>query len=357
MKLISKMIMPLLLISVVACTRTSDLILDEFNRGDISKLSPVDSVKLDEYGILMPLFIAKHQDKFIIKKHDNRNFIDIIDTNSERSIRIAKKGRASNEYIMIGSIQYANGNLHVYDISLQKYNTYNIDSTLLSGKEFLKVNQYRFNQTSLGYVEKPFIICNYNDKFITVGLWEDDYWYRLMNKDGYLAGGVERVAFEGLESMAEIEKANLHLSSCISIRPSGDKVVCALHNAPAISVSEIKEDKLVETKRVVYNSPQVVTSNQKGMPLLQYSGSNITSFCKLYTTDRFIYALYSGKRMDSTTPSYQCAHLLIYNWELEPIMRYELNHSINSFCVEGDTLYGVSSYPESRLYVYQLGNI
>lgn len=60
--------MPLLLISVVACTRTSDLILDEFNRGDISKLSPVDSVKLDEYGILMPLFIAKHQDKFIIKK-------------------------------------------------------------------------------------------------------------------------------------------------------------------------------------------------------------------------------------------------------------------------------------------------
>lgn len=60
--------------------------------------------------------------------------------------------------------------------------------------------------------------------------------------------------------------------------------------------------------------------------------------------------------MDSTTPSYQCAHLLIYNWELEPIMRYELNHSINSFCVEGDTLYGVSSYPESRLYVYQLSN-
>lgn len=349
MTVIGRTIMPLLLIAATACTKVQETVLCDFNGVDISYISPVDSVRLDEYGIFMPEFIVKHKDKFVIKKFDKDNLIDILDKNTGEVIKIAKKGRALNEYISIGSLQYDNGNLHVYDVSLQKYNTYNIDSTLMNGNDFLKINQYQFKETLLGYMEKPFKIYRNNNRFITVGLWEDDSWYRLMGIDGQFYGGVERVAFEGLESMTEIEKATLHLSSCISIKPSGDKVVCALCNAPAISVSDILDSELVETKRIVYDSPKVNRVNQKGRPLLQYDGSNSKSFCS-------IYALYSGRKMGSTVPSYECNHFLIYDWELKPIKRYEFKNSINSFYIEDDTLYGVSSYPESRLYIYRLNN-
>lgn len=354
MTLIRRIIMPLLLITAAACTQEQEIVLADFRDVDVSYISPVDSVNLEGYGIFMPEYIIKHQDKYVIKKFDKENLIDVLDKNTGEILKIAKKGRALNEYISIGSLQYVNGYLYVYDVSLQKYNTYSIDSLLINGGEPLKVNQYQYKETPLGYMEKPFKIYRNNNNFITIGLWENDSWYRLMTKDGRFSAGVERVTFEGLESMTEIEKATLHLSSCISIKPSGDKVVCALCNAPAISVSNILKDKLVEKKRIVYDSPKVDQVNQKGMPLLQYDGSNLKSFCNIYASDSLIYALYSGRRMDSKVPSYQCNHLLIYDWELKPIKRYELNNSINSFCIEGDTLYGVSSYPEGRLYVYRL---
>lgn len=356
MTLQHRTIMSLLLVAVAACSKGGDPVLEEFSGRNIHYISPIDSVKLDEYGIFMPEFVVKHRDKFIIKKHDNVNFIDILDLTKGEIIKIAKKGRAFNEYINIGSIQYDKGNLRVYDLSLQKYNIYNLDSTILNGDESLMTHQYQFKQTPLGYIEKPFKIYHNYDKYIAVGLWENDCWYRLMNKDGLLLGGVEKIVFDELETMADIEIATLHLSSCVSIKPSGDKVVCALCNAPAISVSEIREDKLVETKRVVFNSPQVNGVNQKGMPLLQYSGNNLKTFCNLYSTEKHIYALYSGKSMNSTTPSYQCNYLLVYDWDLEPIKLYELDDSINSCYIEEDTLYGVSSYPESRLYVFYLND-
>ena len=87
---------------------------------------------------------------------------------AEQIIKIAKKGRAFNEYINIGSIQYDKGNLRVYDLSLQKYNIYNLDSTILNGDESLMTHQYQFKQTPLGYIEKPFKIYHNYDKYIAV---------------------------------------------------------------------------------------------------------------------------------------------------------------------------------------------
>ena len=65
--------------------------------------------------------------------------------------------------------------------------------------------------------------------------------------------------------------------------------------------------------------------------------------------------LYSGKlRSQETSPASVCNHLVQYDWDGCPVHAYYLEKGISSLCIEGEVLYGTASYPESRLYVYEL---
>ena len=155
--------------------------------------------------------------------------------------------------------------------------------------------------------------------------------------------------------MTSVEKSSFHLSSSFSVRPGGGKAVCAMSVGGAFSIADIGPEGTVETVRKVYYAPQLSKSEGGRAVSPSYSPENRRAFCGAASDERSIYLLYSGKSaLDGAGPQYQCRHLLVYDWEGNPVLRYELSAELNSFCLTGTTVYGVSSYPSGRLYRYEL---
>ncbi len=68
-----------------------------------------------------------------------------------------------------------------------------------------------------------------------------------------------------------------------------------------------------------------------------------------------VYLLYSGKPFDNAdAPNYECNHLIIYGWDGTPKRHIVLGESVMSIAVDGNMLYGLSSWPDSRILVYDL---
>lgn len=336
------------------CSQEEDYVLSGFMPSEQSYLYPVDSLDLERLNVLMPEDIAKFERYLVIKKYSTQNHVDIVDTETGQVKHIIPRGRSDSEALNVGSFQLEDHNVLVYDVSQMKYLSYDL-SSLEGGNEDISVTHYKFYETDSGIVSKPFSINKRGSLMVAVGLWEGDMWYRTMTQEGELRGGIGMVDFEELDGMTIAEKSSFHLSSHISISPSGDKVVCALTKAGAISVADVKDGKLTESRRRLYQSPKVESVGQKNMPLLAFSGESIRTFCDVYSSDERIAVLYSGLPLKSEDqPSYQCNYLLIYDWNLNPIKSYYLHNSVNSFWMEGNRLYGASSYPKSSVYIYEL---
>ncbi len=68
-----------------------------------------------------------------------------------------------------------------------------------------------------------------------------------------------------------------------------------------------------------------------------------------------VYLLYSGKPFDNAdSPNYECNHLIVYDWDGIPKRHIVLGESVMSIAVDGDALYGLSSWPDSRILIYDL---
>lgn len=68
-----------------------------------------------------------------------------------------------------------------------------------------------------------------------------------------------------------------------------------------------------------------------------------------------VYLLYSGKPFDNAdSPNYECNHLIVYDWDGILKRHIVLGESVMSIAVDGDALYGLSSWPDSRILIYDL---
>ena len=83
--------------------------------------------------------------------------------------------------------------------------------------------------------------------------------------------------------------------------------------------------------------------------------SNVRGFFDVASSDDSIYLLYSGRTRETQAElDSECSHLLVYDWDGNPVRRYELEKTINSIYLHEGRIYGTSMHPASRIYVYNL---
>ena len=87
----------------------------------------------------------------------------------------------------------------------------------------------------------------------------------------------------------------------------------------------------------------------------------IMHYQKIYSTNKYIYALYSGKSLSKISPENNgivdiCDEIHVWNWEGNPIVKISLDKNFFSFTVSSDDSYIICSSSESldRLYMYNL---
>lgn len=97
------------------------------------------------------------------------------------------------------------------------------------------------------------------------------------------------------------------------------------------------------------NYPILSVGNNVSMALNQH---HPLSFMDLCTTDKYIYALYSGKTI--ANKGHMAGHgklVYVFDWKLKPVICYELDHEITSIKVSEDdqTLYSFALNKEDKM--------
>ena len=335
---------------VTSCRRNpADTLLEAFPAA--VSLSPVDSVLLEEnYSVFSPEGVVVRGDRMVVLHTDGDAVLSLIGPDGRTPV--FRKGRGPKELLDPTSLILDGDRLKLYDGMSLMYFSAEMDALGTDGFRVDTLVRIR-NAGQDGYCTAKYVYSK-GASFVAAG-YQPGYWYSLIAPDGRILDGVEYVRFPGKEDFSVNENYVLHLNSYAALHPDGDRGVCVMSGAAVISLFEIRGNALQEYCRKVFSSPQVEGSRDPGLPVLRHLPESTRAFQAVAADEKHIYALYSGGRVvQGVRPAEECTHLLVFDWSGEAVRHYELEASINAFHVEDGCVWGVSKYPGSRLYVYQL---
>lgn len=88
---------------------------------------------------------------------------------------------------------------------------------------------------------------------------------------------------------------------------------------------------------------------------------NSEGYVDAYTTEKYIYLLYSGRvsrnsDLESIERSILSNHILVFTWDGEPVVEYETDVDLKNFCVSDsdDILYAIAYTPDPQLVSFVL---
>ena len=349
--------MSLALLLVTACTMHSDkdLVLEDFS--ETIRLAPADSIDLDAFDILAPDDVAVHHNGWlIVDKSMDTNVIDIINPESGKKIECFRKGRGPGEVLLIGPTQYSDGMLYVYDLSRKIYYTLDIEATIHAGTQVLQ-REFKLSSDDdgQGSFNKPYFLFRGPKVIMATGIFTEGLWYGMMDDSlAKIKSGVPLVEYQTTRNMSEATRSAFQLSSYISFSPDGRRGVCAMLDCGTFSLFETDGNTVTEYFRKIYYEPKLIEPFGEIISP-GHDKSNIDAFYDAAAVSDRFYLLFSGKPVgDRETPSSECSHLLVYDWDGNPVRRYELEKAINSIHLKDNRIYGTTSTPSAKIFVYDL---
>ena len=339
----------------VSCGRVSDcdLVLDDFS--EVVQIAPADSVDLEQFGIFIPEKVIPHDDWYIIGLFSGNNIVDIVNPETKETIHCFRKGRGPGEILNTGPIQELDGDLLIFDISRQTYYMLDVDETIKDKEQMLKGTFYMHKTSDGGYENEPlFHTFKCNDYIIATGLFNDGTWIRLVDRRGSILDGIPLVDFESTNGFSNQQRAAFQLSSFFSANNDGRRGICAMLDCATFSIFDIEGKNLHERTRKIYYEPRLYPP-QGGMISPAHDRSNTRGFFDAACTDENVWLLFSGRnREEQADLDSECRHLLVYDWDGNPVRRYELKKTVNSIFLKDGRIYGTSRYPYSRVFIYDL---
>lgn len=97
---------------------------------------------------------------------------------------------------------------------------------------------------------------------------------------------------------------------------------------------------------------------EKHEPAVVFDAKTRTSFCEIKATYQYFYVLYSGNSFsDNSVPAYECEYILKFSYDSDCVKAYHLPRRINSFDIQNNMIYGVTSFPEPRIYLFSISDM
>lgn len=306
-------------------------------------LTPCDSINLEQFNWHMPTGIIKYEDCFVIKTDMRDYCLSLLDGDNE-PMDLIRLGRGPGEMVQSPRLQFYDNKVICYDFAAKTLVSVDIGKSKKMGKPVLDTLR-TFADLSF-WVTKLLMADNC---FVADRVPDDNNWYMSMDMDGGVLSGVPAIDFPVVNEMSRAMKASFSGSSLASVAPDGKKVCWASVASATLSFSKIEDGILTEIKRYSYNPPLLAKGGHA------FSMDSCNGFESLFSNDDYVFALYSGKPMSSTeSPSWECNHLLVYDWTGFPRKYYYLSHPVKSIWVEGDILYATTTYPEAKILLYNL---
>ncbi len=327
---------------VISCVKEKDHFLRTLSLAPVP-LEAVDSINIDRFNLFQARSVVALDSSWIllssVKGDYKLMFLNLCTSEHFFAIR---KGRGPGEMI--------NGNsLHRYGDGAAFYDSNNATCVKISLNKTAAGSSIAIDTIGVfnsGPSKPVFMTTCGSGGFISGNLTDDKVWYSYYDSTGCILSDIDMLQLDEFAAGGDT-RISWMLSSVYTSDPEGKRVCVANVISPSLSFSKVDAGILREYKRYS-NAPCGITNGR-------VTGEFRSAFNGIDSDDKYVYVLYSGNRIrGGTLPSNECRHLIVYDWDGNPVKRYILNRNVCSVHIDSGTLWCASTYPESCVYRFDM---
>lgn len=303
-------------------------------------LSAIDSVDIDRYGYIQAESIVDAGDGWVVIELLQGEYnMMFLNTDTGEQFRAIRRGRGPGECIEALSLHRLGE-----DACMSDGRAFCFKIRIRESIEERKVVMDTIARFGSGEFRSYMTSCG-EDRFISGHKVDRNIWYALFDENGKMLSSVS--AWNYLSQVKDDGDARSVVGSAKYVtNRAGDRVCVANVMVPSLSFSSVVGNRLEEYRRIEIEPDYVFWHLSEDM---------VRCFSGLDADEKHVYVLYSGLRVaDASFPSYECRHLLVYDWAGEVKHHYMLDKSVMCISISGDTLLCASTYPAGRIYKYRI---
>ena len=289
----------------------------------------MDPGKMILYDTL--LVILESRNEYIL------NFVDI--RNGRIIAKCGRRGNGPGEIVAPFSISKGAGNnsINVQDYAKKCVFSFLIDSAL-ANRNYLPQVIFDVKKTSLSIYKTIQI----NDSiFASSGVF-DNKRFAISSVDGTTGSPQIEYPPNPADQNIETQYKALAYQGEFARNPANNNTLLFATKAAGLldifSVDQSNDMRLI--KSVHYHYPEYTPQKVGDGYSSAYSRDNKQGFVDIYTTSKFIYLLYSGRTFREYNDRMLLSNsLLVYTWDGEPVICYDLKDDVKCFCITDDDAY------------------
>lgn len=330
--------------TMLSCSGGQDKYLASLKNVGTVSLNAVEEYHYDTFENFAPDELVVADDGWLLLSSSKGDYnIQFLNLESGENFFAIRKGRGPGEMV--------NGNgPHKFDDRVVYYDMGTLTCVGIHLEESIKRRHVILDTLAVfGKGGKPFpvYLTACEGGYVSGNAFGDDYWYSYYDSEGEVLSSVGAFSREGLSFN---RKVSFMLSSKYVSSPDGERVCVANVPYPVISFARIGNGTLEEYKRYEFDEPH---GNRDGGKTIH------NAFCHAVSgINDNLYLLYSGKTVSVNGPEDVsrlggCGHVIEYDWDGNPLRHYVLDKEVERIAIKGDVLFGLSTYPEYRIYKFQ----
>lgn len=284
-------------------------------------------LNINPYKLSSPgkMIIFENEECIIKENHREEFLLEKIFYNIDSLIPLAKKGNGPNEYFNLRLMQKNNTqSFSVFDNSKRKVYTLNLNDSILDSNT-LEKNVIHAINTKIGYITpdcsknadkntRYSIFTSSGNLIKSFGMFPDD--------DNSTPNNAKLLAYQGLMNY------NLSLNRFASISTSG--IIFEIYQ---LGVDTITPILLLHRKLPSYNN-----DSKDNIIGIKHNDDNLFGFIDIYSTNEFIYLLYSGKkpseyRNEGMEAVRRTRSIHVFDWNGKAICQLNTDIDIFNICV------------------------
>lgn len=303
-----------------------------------------------DWDIFSPAGLVKRQNRFVTGYRNTKTNISVVDPHTGRRSDLIPRGTNPGEAIYLSSLGALNDTeAYAFDFNENTLFRFNAEKALTD-------TTYRPEQWKLPPANRHLTVAVTDSFLIATGFYDEGrYLYYPMTGSNYRY----QLSYPGFPSQPDIRpktKQILYASSVIRIRPDGKAFACTDMRCGILDICRIEDGNIRRTKEIAFYYPKVYI-DEDGKAPVAYSNNNRYGFADLQAADRYIYVLYSGRKYrDDRQKMYECPHVLVFDWEGNPVKSYTLDVPLTCIYYDNaeNALYGIGFSAEPVLVRYTL---
>lgn len=260
------------------------------------------------------------------------------------------KGQGPDDFIHpSGLAKIGNGYFSSYDVAKRKLDVMSINKDNGNFEVFRCLKNERF---------MAFDIIPLSDSLFVMSGEVDGAMFALIdNKGKILSVSDEYPCKDEGEKMIPARFRAMAYQGTLRVSLNG-YFAYATGNAKQVHLYKVENKKIVKTGEVIegyaHYEPNMAREGGYGVA---HKGEYPKSYMDLSVTDKYVYALYSGRTFKEYKLScYECETIYVYDWAGKLVKTYRLDVPVVQFCIDEDEkiIYAIANIPDPTIVCFKL---